>query len=489
MTSPRELPEQLIAKFRSVQLERLDRLEACWLGLREGGPDSKREGELTNGLQALKGDSRALGYNDVGFLCQKLEDLLFFARQRRYQVPDELDMLVTMALQFMAVLIRKQVGAPLTGMDLKGFVNQLEEVLRSAQAAPMGQGAVTAGAGDDERISAATQKRLARIATNIYLEALNAWGLSVARLRSAWEDLVRETAALEALALSGVLGPERDVAEEKAKALGKRVEILLDVGGYRASGDVAEAVREAVRVALTRAVEDGVETAAQRTTAGKREAATVRVRAREEGDRIEVVVEDDGRGVDLGAVRGRALELKLLPRPGASEPADEELVELLFSPAFTPGGLSAARAAMKKVGGTAELWSRAGVGASVVLRAPRVSRRIDVLRLALPGSPYAFAVPASWSVVPEPSGQAPRLDPLFVLGLPRGEEPGRREVVRLTKSGMELELVCRGQPMLGTAERICPTDDEFAAEVVRISGTEALLLRPERMLPASARKG
>jgi len=210
------------------------------------------------------------------------------------------------------------------------------------------------------------------------------------------------------------------------------------------------------------------------------------VRVREEGDRLEVVVEDDGRGADLEVIRRRAVELGLWSGETVDAGSHQELLELLFHQGFFSDartGLYAVRSAVERVGGTAELWSRAGVGASVVLRAPRVSRVVEVLRLALPGSPLAFAVPSTWSVQSHPStAEVPRLDPLALLGLPRGEEPGRRELVRLRRQGEELELVCRGRPMLGKAERICATDDDAPAEVVRLGGDEALLIRPERLL-------
>jgi len=491
MTFVRELPEPLINKYRTVQLERLDRLEGFWLSLREKGHDPRLEQALARGLESLKGDSRALGFSDVSFLCQKLEDLLFFARQRRYEVPDELDMLVTMALQFMGLLIKRGSDQKPARVDLKGFVRQLEEVLRNAQASPAQSPPASAGTVEaNEHISASTRQRLARVATDLYLESLNAWGPSVTRLRASWEALVKEVATLEAVSLETAFGPSRQVALAQAQAVGKPLEILLDVGGHRAVAEVALALKDAVDISLRLAVEKGIEPLALRTQLGKREVGTLRVRAREEGDRLEVVVEDDGRGADLEAIRRRAAELGLWPAGVVNASGQEELLELLFQPGFLQDegkGLHEVRQVVERTGGTVELWSRTGVGASVVLRAPRVSRVVEVLRLSLPGSPLAFAVPSTWSVShAAPMGEVPRLEPLGLLGLPRGEEPGRRERVWLRRQEEEVELMCRGRPMLGKAERICPTDEEAPVEVVRIAGDEALLLRPERLLALAA---
>ncbi|HLL55091.1 MAG TPA: hypothetical protein VK447_16160, partial [Myxococcaceae bacterium] len=330
-----QLPEQLIAKYRSVQLDRLDRIEGCWRELHDTAYSREREADLVRGFNALKNDSRAMGFADISFLCQKLEDLLFFARQRRYQVSGDVDMLVTMALQFTAILIRRKFDAAPSGVDLTGFVRQMDEVLRMAQASDTPEpGLEQAADGEAEHISAATRQRLARVATTVYLESLNAWGGSVARLREAWDALVKEAASLEAVALQALFAPERTAALSRARELGRPVEIFFDVGAHRVPGDVADALREAVRLALRHAVERGIEPSDQRAGASKRDVATVRVRAREEGDRLEVVVEDDGRGADLEAIRRRGVDLGLLTQEQAAAASDESLVELLFHPRF-----------------------------------------------------------------------------------------------------------------------------------------------------------
>jgi ribosomal protein L14 len=82
-------------------------------------------------------------------------------------------------------------------------------------------------------------------------------------------------------------------------------------------------------------------------------------------------------------------------------------------------------------------------------------------------------------------GTAPKVDLLAALGLSHGDEPGRREVVRLRKDNLELEVECRGRPMIGRADRICATDDDAPAEVVKMGDVEAVLVRPDRLLPRS----
>ena len=53
-------------------------------------------------------------------LCQRLEDILNAARVRQYRVHEEVDIVVTMGLQFIGMLLRKKVGSSRTGIDLDG---------------------------------------------------------------------------------------------------------------------------------------------------------------------------------------------------------------------------------------------------------------------------------------------------------------------------------------------------------------------------------
>src|SRR5688572_5826006 len=104
------LPEEIIGRFRTAALDRLRRIEEAWTGLIRGGPREVLEPELHLQAHTLKGDSRIVGFTDVNLLAQKLEELLFLAAQRDYQVPDELDMVVGMAIQFIGMLVRKRAG-------------------------------------------------------------------------------------------------------------------------------------------------------------------------------------------------------------------------------------------------------------------------------------------------------------------------------------------------------------------------------------------
>src|SRR6266496_6448030 len=119
------LPEELVQQFRTVAIERLERSEAAWTTVRSTF-DEQAAVQLHRELHTLKCESKMLGFSDVNLVCHKLEDLLEVARGRGYDVDEDFDLAVNMALRFMAMLVRKKIGSQLGGIDLPGFIKQID---------------------------------------------------------------------------------------------------------------------------------------------------------------------------------------------------------------------------------------------------------------------------------------------------------------------------------------------------------------------------
>ncbi len=111
-------------------------------------------------------------------------------------------------------------------------------------------------------------------------------------------------------------GLER-AARDVARAGDKLVELVVDGGDVEIDRSVLEGLKDPLSHLVSNAVDHGVERPEVRRAAGKPEAARVRVSAALRGSQVEVVVEDDGAGVDLDAVRDS------LAAAYSPEPADE----------------------------------------------------------------------------------------------------------------------------------------------------------------------
>ena len=126
------LPDNLIEQYRTVALERLDRIESGWEQV-IATLDVVAAEALHRELHTLKGESRLVGFLDVDTVCHKLEDLLDVARGRGYAVDEDFDLAVNMAVRFMVMLVRKRVGTALGGFDLPGFVRHIDQLVGEAR--------------------------------------------------------------------------------------------------------------------------------------------------------------------------------------------------------------------------------------------------------------------------------------------------------------------------------------------------------------------
>jgi hypothetical protein len=224
------------------------------------------------------------------------------------------------------------------------------------------------------------------------------------------------------------------------------------------------------------------------------------VRAALSGDGVELLIADDGRGIDFDAIRKRAVAAGLLSPREAVGASEAELSALLFRSGFSTRatataisgrgvGLDAVRQLIEKVRGSVAIRGRREGGTTLEIRVPQASRQLEVYRFVTPRVPLFLAIPACWDVsVGATAPGAVLLDTLALLEI----QPKKRQT-NVTIDGDELTTMrarlgaddyafaVAEPPQRCTAQRVCPTSDGYPLEVVSIGGVEALLIRPREL--------
>ncbi|MFO0738133.1 MAG: ATP-binding protein [Labilithrix sp.] len=484
------LPLDIVAQFRATTIDRLGRIEEAWSSLTHGVATSEHESQLFHEVHTLKGEARLVGFADVVLIAQRLEDLLVAARRRRYKVNEDVDVLVTMAIQFIRMLVRKRPGASHGGIDIAGFLKQIEDVLAEwprQSESPDSTGATTVRPSDGGKITVAIRQRLGGAATQVFLEMLVAPNRP--RLRRAWDSLIGELAALEAVPLMPTARHHAASAKELAAELGKEVDVVVEGPELRVGIEVLDTVHTSLLHILRNAVDHGIEAPDARAAAGKPRRGSITVRLRSEADAIKVSVQDDGGGVDVDTIRRRAEKLGLLSPEDALAAPDATLLDLTFAAGFSSRdtastvsgrgiGLDAVRAGIERLGGRIALESRRGVGATATFQIPSSRRVIEVHRLPSTQPGLAFAIPTTWTIRSE--RRDPHFDPvtLLDLGNPANVSQTLGHIV-VSRDGEDHALVVGGGVTRVAAARICPTSPDEPLEVVAYGSENLLLLRPE----------
>jgi chemosensory pili system protein ChpA (sensor histidine kinase/response regulator) len=173
---------------------------------------------------------------------------------------------------------------------------------------------------------------------------------------------------------------------------------------------VLEEMAEPLMHLLRNAADHGIETPERRRQQGKLEAGRITVLAAHEGDQIVVRVEDDGGGVDLEAVRSRAVERGLLSVDAAARLTETELLALPFQPGFSTArtisetsgrgvGLDVVRTCVERLNGAVSLTSRPGEGTAFLVRLPMTVAVMRVLLVKARGQTFALPLASVARVV------------------------------------------------------------------------------------------
>ena len=414
----------LIALFLEEAGERLERV--IELVTRIGLDDGAVVG-LRRELHALKGASRMMGLLEISDLCHRAEDL---AEAGSASDRDELasccagiaSMVESLSGSGLGAVERTApqavrrpppFGGRSPGEDMRVEARVVDDLadrgarLRVIAVAAEGLAdrvfrlATLAERGVDDR---APEQVLATLATSLRQVGLDLEGgqRTFRRLTDRQLDTLLH---LQVQPIRPFVRLLADHARELADSLGKRVEVVTEAGDAQLDRRISNALREAFLHLVRNAVDHGVETPEDRRSAGKAETAKVRLEASTDGNRVRIVVRDDGRGIDAESVVAAAVDRGFIEPEQAAGLADTGALHLLLLPGFSTRdetsqvsgrgiGLDAVAAAVRAVGGDVWLESQAGRGTTVTVEVPVARRgdRVLVLRvgehlLALPSAP------------------------------------------------------------------------------------------------------
>ena len=205
------------------------------------------------------------------------------------------------------------------------------------------------------------------------------------------------------------------LARDLARQLGKDVELVLSGEETEIDKTMIEDLNDPLVHLVRNAVDHGVESAEQRSAAGKPTKSTVYLSARQEGDHILISISDDGKGMRPEVIRSKAIEKGLITLEAASALDESASLNLIFLPGFSTKdeissvsgrgvGMDVVKTNISKLNGSISIDSEPGKGSTFTISLPLTLAILPVLLLRLSDQP--FAVPLSMvreimSVTPE----------------------------------------------------------------------------------------
>ena len=224
-----------------------------------------------------------------------------------------------------------------------------------------------------------------------------------ASLRADRKALEQVAEPLEAEVLRSRMMPFAEACEgleravrDVAQGAGKDVDLTIEGGEIEIDRSVLEDIKNPLLHLVRNAVDHGIEPSTARIAAGKPLRGTITISAALRNGRVEIVVADDGRGLDLEAIRQRA------HKRGLAVPADDQgVARLVFTPGFSTVsiittlsgrgvGLDVVKTSVESRRGRVDVAFEAGRGTRFVIVVPLTLTRLRALLVRAGGQIYAF---------------------------------------------------------------------------------------------------
>jgi two-component system chemotaxis sensor kinase CheA len=198
------------------------------------------------------------------------------------------------------------------------------------------------------------------------------------------------------------------VVHDLARESGKQ--IALDLHGHATEIDkfVVERMLQPLLHLVRNAAGHGLEPGDERAAAGKPPAGRIALRAAAMGDTVQIEIEDDGRGIDLGRVAQRAQAMGIIGAGEALDPA--LLLDIICAPGFSTReqadrvsgrgvGMDVVKRTVQELGGTLALDSAIGRGTRFTIQLPLTLAIVDALIVAIGDQVFAAPMPSVREVI------------------------------------------------------------------------------------------
>ena len=174
------------------------------------------------------------------------------------------------------------------------------------------------------------------------------------------------------------------LVRDLSKTLHKKVNFLSEGSETELDKDVIELMAEPMIHIIRNCIDHGIETPEQRKAAGKSEFGTVKLKAFNSSSYVNIIITDDGKGIQKESVLKKAIEKGLVPAD--KQLSDEEILNLIFHSGLSTAstlsevsgrgvGMDVVKQKINELRGYVTIQSMPGKGTSIHIKLP-LSRSI-----------------------------------------------------------------------------------------------------------------
>ena len=234
-----------------------------------------------------------------------------------------------------------------------------------------------------------------------FKQAVGTFKSTAANLGRNTGDLHEAILRIRMVPISQIFSRFPRLVRDLSKSLNKKIRLTIEGEDTELDKSVIEELLDPLMHCVRNSLDHGIESPEQRLAAGKQEEGQILLKASNEGNMIVIEIADDGAGIDVEKVKGKAIERGIIhPSKNLS---DVEAYNLIFEPGFSTAkevtnisgrgvGLDVVRKEIEKLNGTVTVHSSPGRGSRFVIKLPLTLAIIQGLLVRVGTEVYAIPI-------------------------------------------------------------------------------------------------
>jgi two-component system, chemotaxis family, sensor kinase CheA len=202
---------------------------------------------------------------------------------------------------------------------------------------------------------------------------------SLGQLRGISTELQRTALSLRMVPVRGTFQKMARLVRDLSGQVGKEIRLVLEGEETELDRTLVEELGDPLVHMIRNAADHGIESPTDRVAAGKDSSGTITLRAFHKGGMVFLQIQDDGRGLSVSRIRGKAVERGLIS--AHEQLTDREVLDLIFAPGFSLAskvtdlsgrgvGMDVVRRNIERLRGTIEIDSAEGRGTTFTIGLP-----------------------------------------------------------------------------------------------------------------------
>ena len=351
-------------------------------------------------------------------------------------------------------VVNRTVRVDIEKLDvLMNLVSELIIAKNSLVAASVSEG--VAGAGFDQQI-----EYLESVTTNLHESVMKVRMVPIESVVAKFPRMIRDL----------------------SKKLDKKMELYMTGEETELDRTVVDEIGDPLMHLLRNSADHGLESAEIRAQRGKPEVGSIFLDAYQDGNNVVIEVRDDGNGIDVEAVKAKAIDKGIITPEQADNMAEKDAINLLFNAGFSTAkkisdvsgrgvGLDVVKSKIEALSGEVEVDSKLGEGSTWTIRLPLTLAIIQALMVVVGGEKYAISLGSIQTIEDVSPSDIKLVQNEEVMTL-------RGQVIPIVRLDKELDIVSEKDPNENLIVAIAKKGEKLAGLVVdELIGQQEIVIK------------